>query len=50
MTYKTEIDTKDDTTYEETLTACVTAWERHQWQKHETLRRKLERRNIRRSR
>lgn len=38
MTY----DMKDDTTYEETLTACVTAWERHQWQKHETLKRELE--------
>lgn len=38
MTY----DMKDDTTYEETLTACVTAWERHQWQKHEILKRELE--------
>lgn len=35
-------ETKTDATYEETLTACVTAWEWHQWQKHETLRRKLE--------
>lgn len=35
-------ETKTDTTYEETLTACVTAWEWHQWQKHETLRRELE--------
>lgn len=35
-------ETKTDATYEETLTACVTAWEWHQWQTHETLRRKLE--------